>query len=97
MEQYLKVVDQLNRLLEIDNGLVESIVNTKYPVSEQYKDSEFVHSGEGAGLIGILSGLILNTEYFRFAAYYDDDDILIRFGLLELKDGKFVEVGNDNE
>lgn len=88
----LEIISQLNRLLKIDPELTNKLVNTRYPVSEEYKNSEFVYSDEGAGLIGVLSGLIIDTEIFRIAANYDDNNILIGFILLKLSDdGKFIK------
>lgn len=89
-----QVVDQLNKLLKIDRNLTERLVNTRYPVSEEYKQAdEFVYSDEGAGMIGVLSGLVLDTEQFRISANYDDNEVLIGFSLLELfPGGKFVSV-----
>lgn len=89
-----QVVDQLNKLLKIDRNLTERLVNTRYPVSEEYKlADEFVYSDEGAGMVGVLSGLVLDTEQFRLAANYDDNDVLVGFSLLEIQPGgKFVSV-----
>ena len=89
-----QVIDQLNRLLTLDRNLTEKLVNTRYQVSADYQNSEFIWSmGEGAGLIGVLSGLVLDTEFYRIAANYDDDEKLIGFSLLELQhDGKTLSI-----
>lgn len=89
----IQIVQQLNRLLELDRSLTEKLVNTRHPVSEEYKQSEFVYSDEGAGIIGVLSGLTLDTDTQRIAANYDDDNKLIGFSLLELQPGgAFVSI-----
>jgi hypothetical protein len=94
-----QVVDQLNRMLQLDRNLTEKLVNTRYPVSEEYKKAdEFVYSDEGAGLIGVLNGLVLDTENFRIAANYEDDAAmkLVGFSLLELQPGgRFISVYPD--
>ena len=84
-----QVVDQLNKLLKIDRNLTERLVNTRYPVSEEYKQSdEFTYMEDtGAGMIGVLNGLVLDVEQFRIAANYDDNDVLIGFSLLEFVPG----------
>lgn len=91
-----QVVDQLNKLLKIDRNLTERLVNTRYPVSEEYKQAdEFTYMEDtGAGMIGVLNGLVLDTENFRIAANYTDgpDEKLIGFSLLEFQAGKFVLV-----
>ena len=97
----LRIVAQLNKLLLLDPVLVTKLVNTRYQVSEAYKKAEeFIYMQEtdndppNAGLIGVLNGLVLNTNKFRIAANYNDKcDVLISFSLLELnQNGKFVEV-----
>jgi hypothetical protein len=88
----LHIVNQLNKLFSIDPELTKKLVDTRHPVTQAYKDSEFVYSDEGAGLIGVLSGLTLNTTKFRIAADYNDSNELTGFCLLELTDGKFVRV-----
>jgi hypothetical protein len=87
-----QVIDQLNRLLTLDRELTEKLVNTRYSVSPDYKQSEFVWSDEGAGLIGVLSGLVLDTETHQIAAVYDDETKkLIGFSLYRLGlNGKMV-------
>ena len=89
-----QVVDQLNKLLKIDRNLTERLVNTRYPVSEGYKQAdEFTYMEDtGAGMIGVLNGLVLDTENFRIAANYTDgpEETLVGFSLLELQAGKFV-------
>jgi hypothetical protein len=91
-----QVVDQLNKLLKIDRNLTEKLVNTRYPVSDEYKQAdEFTYMEDtGAGMIGVLNGLVLDTENFRIAANYTDgsEEKLIGFSLLELQAGKFVLV-----
>lgn len=92
-QRNLAIVNNLNALLKIDPNLIGVLVDTRYPVSEEYKKSSFVYTEEGAGLIGVLSGLCLNTNKFRFSANYDENEVLVSFSLLEVKeDGKFVEV-----
>lgn len=95
----IQVVEQLNKLLQIDRDLTEKLVNTRYPVSKEYTQTdEFVYMQESdkdipnAGMIGVLNGLVLNTETFRLAANYDDNDKLIGFSLLELQSGKFISI-----
>jgi hypothetical protein len=96
----LRIVAQLNKLLSLDPVLVDKLVNTRYRVSEAYKKAEeFVYMQEtdndipNAGSIGVLNGLVLNTAKFRIAANYNDkSDAIISFSLLELQNGKFVEV-----
>lgn len=79
------IIDQLNRLLVLDRELTEKLVNTRYPVSPAYQKSEFVWSEEGVGLIGVLSGLVLDTETHQIAAIYDDTNMkLIGFRLYRL-------------
>lgn len=96
----IQVVDQLNKLLQIDRALTEKLVDTRYPVSKEYTQAdEFVYMQENdqdiphAGMIGVLNGLVLDTERYRLAANYNDDGLLIGFSLLELGvDHKCVSV-----
>ena len=95
----LEIVSQLNKLLTIDPVLTNTLVNTRHVVSKAYTEAdEFVYMQETdqdiphAGLIGVLNGLVINTANFRLAAIYNDDNILTGFSLLELQDGKFVQV-----
>lgn len=95
----MDIVSQLNKLLKIDPELTQKLVDTRYPVSKAYTEAdEFIYMQEGpsdipaAGLIGVLNGLVLNTDKFRIAAIYDDCDRLIEFSFLEMQDGKFVGV-----
>ena len=99
LQDNLKIVAQLNRLFEIDPELTKKLVNTRYPVSKAYtEDEEFVYMQDKdedipeTGLIGVLNGLVLDTSRFRICGYYDDNDNLIEFQLLKLKEGKFVKV-----
>lgn len=93
------LISQLNKLLAIDPNLTKKLVNARHSVSQAYTESEeFVYMQESdqdipvAGFIGVLNGLVIDTVNFRIAAIYNDCDELIRFSLLELQDGKFVEV-----
>jgi hypothetical protein len=88
----LKIVDKLNQLFFIDPELTKNLVNTRYPCNQAYEHSEFVCSDEGVGLIGVLSGLILDTAHFRFAADYDLNNQLQGFKLLQIINNQFVEV-----
>ena len=95
----LRLVDQLNKLLFIDPELTKALVNTRYPVSQAYIESyEFTYMQDSdtdiptAGLVGVLNGLVLNSNKFRIAAYYDDNNELTEFQLLELQGKKFVKV-----
>lgn len=99
LNDHLRIVSQLNKLLLLDKSLTNTLVNTRYQVSEAYtKSDEFVYMQDKdddiptAGLIGILNGLAVNTNSFRIAAYYDDNDTLTHFILLENINGKFMEV-----
>ena len=94
-----QVVDQLNKLLKIDRNLTERLVNTRYPVSEEYKQAdEFTYMEDtGAGMIGVLNGLVLDTDFYRIAANYNDNDVLIGFSLLEfVPGGKSVVIYPEN-
>jgi hypothetical protein len=94
----LKIVIQLNKLFEIDPELTKKLVDTRYPVSKAYTEAdEFVYMQDKdedipeAGLVGVLSGLTLDTTRFRIAANYDDNNVLTGFNLLKLVGGKFVK------
>src|ERR1700723_1716734 len=95
----IQVIQQLNKLLQLDRSLTEKLVNTRHPVSKEYTQTdEFVYMQENdqdtpnAGMIGVLNGLVLDTELYRIAANYDDNDKLVGFSLLELQANKFVSV-----
>jgi hypothetical protein len=81
------VVAQLNRLLELDRNLLEKLIDTRYPVTKEYADSEeficMVDDPENpvAGLLGVLNGLL--DEGVPIAAVYDEDMKLISFVLHE--------------
>lgn len=95
----LGIVARLDKLLTLDPELTKTLVNARHPVSKAYTEAdEFVYMQNTdqdtptAGLIGVLNGLVVDTVNFRIAAKYDDCDELIGFCLLELQNGKFVEV-----
>lgn len=72
------VVEQLNRLLVLDRKLIETLVDTRYPVTDAYADSEeFICMSDDptnpvAGLLGVLNGLL--DEGTPIAAVYECDD-----------------------
>ena len=81
------VVEQLNRLLVLDRTLVEKLIDTRYPVTEAYADSEeFICMSDDpanpvAGMLGVLNGLL--NEDTPIAAVYDEDMKLVMFVLAE--------------
>jgi len=81
------VVAQLNRLLQLDRNLTEKLIDTRYPVTNEYADSEeFIcmvddPNNPVAGMLGVLNGLL--NEDIPIAAVYDEDMKLIMFVLAE--------------
>lgn len=92
LNKALILIKQLNKLLKLDPVLTNNLVNYRYPVTKEYADSEFVHSEEGAALVGVLSGLLFDTDKYRISASYNDADVLLGFSLLEVKDDKLITV-----
>jgi hypothetical protein len=93
----LRIVIQLNKLFSIDPDLTKNLVNARHQVSKAYTEAEeFVYQQDKdedppvAGLIGILNGLIIDTDKYRLAANYDNDE-LIGFCLLKMVNGKLVK------
>lgn len=88
-----QIVERLNKALTLDKDLIENLCNTHYPVSEAYMQSdEFVYGeNDSTGLLGVLNGLAGDLETSRIAGYYDDDDKLTHFSVIQVKDGKYVK------
>ena len=92
----LRAVKKLNTMLELDPEFTTKIMGTRFPVNDKYADSDFVctemDGRTEAGTLGVLNGLIENNEKYRICATYDND-VLLRFELLELVDGVFKVKG----
>lgn len=85
-----QIIGRLNRALALDSNLIEKLCDTRYPVSQAYMDSdEFVYGeNDSTGLLGVLNGLVGDLDSSRIAGQYNDNDKLIGFTLIELKNGK---------
>ncbi len=71
------IVDQLNKLLAIDPGLVTRLVTNRNPCTKEYADDpDFVCIEENgqtvAGLVGVLNGLLALGDGRAIAIEWDE-------------------------
>ena len=86
------IVDNLNRILKADNIMLETMLENRQVVNDEYMASDFIFCQDKnddlptVNVIGILNS-ILDNDGYRVAAVYDgvDNTKLVGFSLIKLK------------
>lgn len=83
-----KIIDFLNRLIEIDKDAVEALIGTRVPCNRAMQDHPTVQVAgtlecPEVGFLGIINGLcgIKPNGYALIVAHYEDGPILDHFEL----------------